>query len=287
MRYNPEQLADMAQAALLYEVMVQPKPGLVDPVDSGPHHDMNAFTFVNSAISLKPYLQEASRLGMNFAGTDMPRLFNQLRAAGRKAEQTMFAATHGVNTHKGAIFSLGIAVGATAHWCKTRDYDTDGVRRLVKRMLTGLTKHDMGRVEAEGAEAELTAGERQYLRFRSTGARGEAEQGFPSVMEVALPFLRNAEGPLNVRLLDTLMTLAGHVEDTNLVKRAGTRDVLEWMRSQCNRYFELGGAGSAEGMEFLLELNNACVERNLSLGGCADLLILTIFFGLLEGVIHA
>lgn len=287
MRYNPEQLADKAQAALLYEVMVQPKPGLVDPVDVGPHHDMNAFTFVDSAIALKPYLQEAGRLGVNFAGTDMTRLFNQLRAAGRRAERTMFAATRGVNTHKGAIFSLGIALGATGHWCKTHDYDTDGVRRLIKRMLVGLTKRDMGRVEGAGTEAELTAGERQYLRFHSTGARGEAEQGFPSVMEVGLPFLRDAQGTLNARLLDTLMTLAGHVEDTNLVKRAGNRDVLEWMRAQCDRYFELGGAGSAKGMEFLLELNKECVERNLSLGGCADLLILTIFFGLLEGVIQA
>jgi triphosphoribosyl-dephospho-CoA synthase len=285
MRYDPKRIADAAKSALLYELVLQPKPGLVDPVDAGPHHDMDVFTFIDSAISLGPYFQQAGMLGEQFDGSDMPTLFTQLRAAGQEAERTMFAATHGANTHKGAIFALGIAVGAVGHWCRDHDYDTKGVQGEIKDMLVGLTSNDLGGLPDKANQACLTAGERQYLKFRSAGARGEAEQGFPSVMQVSLPFLRRAEGPLSVRLLDTLMALAGHVEDTNLVKRAGSREVLGWMRSQCDRYFRLGGAGTSEGMAFLRGLNRECAERNLSLGGCADLLIVTIFFALLEGVV--
>lgn len=284
-QYSADELARMAQRALLYEVVVHPKPGLVDPIDSGSHRDMDVFTFIDSTVSLTDYFQQAACAGRYFTGDDLRDLFARLRELGIQAERTMFAATGGVNTHKGAVFSLGVAVGASGWWCRSHKYSTDGVRRTICGMLRGLTAHDFKRATDGGADRPATAGEQQFLVYGRTGIRGEAEQGFPAVIEHALPYLRGSAGPLNVRLLDTLMVLAAVTEDSNLIKRAGGVEVLDWMRGRVKAFFEQGGAGTHEGMAFLEELNAEFVERHLSLGGCADLLILTIFFGLMEGVI--
>ncbi|KFI45050.1 triphosphoribosyl-dephospho-CoA synthase [Bifidobacterium bohemicum] len=285
MQYDSRFIAQAAVRALLYEVSVHPKPGLVDPVGSGPHPDMTVFTFIDSAVALRDYFDAAARCGADFAGADLTALFERLRALGRGAEREMFEATDGVNTHKGAVFSLGVAVGATSHYCKSHDYGTTGVQEVIKRMLAGFTARDLRLLEGK-PDFELTAGERQYLKTGATGVRGEAEAGFPSVIDVALPLLRGSRGngDLNTRLLDVLMLLAGRTEDSNLVKRAGDPAVLDWMHDRSERYFSLGGAGTEAGMRLLGELNEECLERNLSLGGSADLLILTIFFGFMEGI---
>lgn len=106
---HARQLVSTALAAMLYEVSVNPKPGLVDPVDAGPHPDMNVFMFIDSAVSLRRYFDECVAAGEQFTGglTALPDLFQTIRPAGIEAEKDMFGATHGVNTHKGAIFFTG------------------------------------------------------------------------------------------------------------------------------------------------------------------------------------
>ncbi|UQS82925.1 triphosphoribosyl-dephospho-CoA synthase CitG [Bombilactobacillus folatiphilus] len=277
-----QKLAQTAQTALLYEVIVWPKPGLVDPVDSGSHQDMDIFTFMNSAVSLLPYFQAAGQAGQTFAGTDLWELFQQLRQLGQDAEQTMFLATNQVNTHKGAIFSLGIAVGATAYYCQQHDFSVLGVQQVVRNMLKGLTKHDFNEQTTDFSQT-LTAGQKQYRQYGMTGVRGEAEAGFPSVVQGSLPFLRRQTGYRQQRLLNTLMFLAAQTADSNLIKRAQSVAVLPWIKQQVEHFFALGGARSSAGQDFLTDLNQSFIQRNLSLGGCADLLILTIYFALLEG----
>ena len=146
-------------------------------------------------------------------------------------------------------------------------------------MLAGLTANDFSNLDQKDP-ATLTAGERQYLTYGIKGIRGEAEAGYPTVMQVALPALRRSHGTINQRLLDTLMAIVQATVDTNLVKRAQDPHVIDWVHSQAQRYFDLGGSQTAAGMAFLRELNQIFVTRNYSLGGSADLLILTIFIGL-------
>lgn len=269
-------IVDDALRALLYEVSVNPKPGLVDPVSSGPHPDMDVFTFIDSTVSLREYFTTCATTGVSFTGSALPELFTAIRPVGVAAERSMFAATKGVNTHKGAIFSLGILVTAAAYQL---EHDQLTLMSIVKAMLVGLTTHDFDHL-ADKPDAELTAGERQFLQFGITGIRGEAEAGYPTIMTVGLPALKRSKGTTNQRLLDTLIAIMGHSVDTNLVKRAKSNEIVAWAHQQAQQYFELGGSQTAEGMAFLAELNETFLQRNLSLGGSADLLILTIFLGL-------
>lgn len=275
---KPEELARLATRALIYEVSVNPKPGLVDPVSSGPHPDMSVFTFIDSSLSLQPYLTICAQAGDGWIGT-LPELFASLRRAGITAEREMFAATNGVNTHKGAVFSLGILVAAVAFVQKHRDTSVQGV---VQGMLAGLCEHDFDGI-SDLPESELTAGERLYVEHGLTGVRGEAEAGYPSVFDVGLPKLLTASGTLNERLLDTLLAILTYFIDTNLIHRAGTLDVLPKAQAQAQAILDVGGAHTAAGKALLAQMNDDFLAQNLSLGGSADILILTIFMALVEG----
>ncbi len=280
-------LAQLGTRAMLYEVAVNPKPGLVDPVSSGPHPDMDVFLFIDSATSLTPYLVDCATAGSQFRDAALPKLFQQLRPLGQNAEREMFRTTHDVNTHKGAIFSLGILVAVTAHQITVdNNYSLKQVIAMTKEMLSGLTQNDFKSLANKPKET-LTAGERQFVHYGKTGIRGEAEAGFPTVTEMALPFLRQRSGTIMARLLDTLIQIAGNTDDSNLIKRAGDSQITAWMHEQAEHYFALGGSQTVAGRHFLEALNQTFITRNLSLGGSADLLILTIYLALLDGTLSA
>ena len=269
-----EEIAQNALKALLYEVVTNPKPGLVDPVDVSSHPDMNVYMFIDSSLSLEEYFKQAAKIGFNFDGQDLRQMFKLLRQAGIHAEKAMFTATNNVNTHKGAVFSLGLFVCASSYCQKKGSNEFE----VIQAMTQGLVKHDLGKKSE-------TAGERQFLQYGKGGVRPEAEAGYPLVRDVALPFLSQTQGNLNVRLLDTLMKIASEIEDSNLIKRAGNVEVIDWAHKQAQKYLALGGYGSQAGKQFMLELNRIFKEKNYSLGGSADLLIITIFMGLQRGII--
>ncbi|MFT8824816.1 MAG: triphosphoribosyl-dephospho-CoA synthase CitG [Liquorilactobacillus mali] len=279
-----EDLAEIAVTALLYEVVTNPKPGLVDPASNGAHKDMDVFTFIESAQSLRSYFHLAQEIGFEFAGNSLPEMFNQLRRVGVEAERKMFHATNGVNTHKGAIFSLGIFVCATAYLQKNGVYSQSTLTATIKAMLINLLQNDFKEVSKKPKD-KLSAGEFQFLKYKTMGIRGEAAAGYPAVFDLALPFLKSTKGNINERLLNTLMYIAGHASDSNLIKRAQSLTILDEMKSWSARFFELGGSQTVTGIQFLNELDEVFKRRNLSLGGSADLLILTIFAGRIEGII--
>lgn len=278
------QFANLAVKSMLYEVTVNPKPGLVDPQTSGPHSDMQVFMFIDSAVSLTEYFAKCFAQGVKFKDADLTELFKLIRPIGVKAEATMFEATHGVNTHKGAIFSLGVLVCATGYVKQTEIPTSQKVLQVSRQMLAGLTSNDFKNL-ASKKPAELTAGEKQFLKYGLSGIRGQAEAGFPSVAKYALPYLKQADGTLNERLLDTLMIIVQHTEDSNLIKRAGNHEIISIINQKITHYFELGGSQTKKGYQYLLELNQYFMENNLSLGGSADLLILTIYLAFIDQVI--
>lgn len=265
-----------ALRALLYEAVTLPKPGLVDPVSSGPHPDMNIYTFIDSSLSLEKYFTDAITIGQQFSGEDLTKMFFELRKKGVVAEKRMFKATDGVNTHKGAIFALGIFVCAESY-CQKRQAE---LFATIAQMCKGLVEHDL--VEHNKIQ---TAGEKEFQKYGAGGARAQAEQAYPTVRETALPFLKKSTGSLQTRLLDTLMKIATVTADSNLIKRAGNYQVITWLKKRANKYLELGGYATNAGQKELELLNKECLEKNYSLGGCADLLIVTIFVGLERGYI--
>ena len=254
--------AARARAALLAEVSATPKPGLVDRANRGAHRDMDLDTFVRSADALAPYFADFYILG---AETPLARLLPALRARGLEAERAMYRATDNVNTHKGALFSLGLLCAACGALDRTGEALTaDGLCAFVARLTAGIT-------------AELrtagTNGGRAYQRTGSTGVRGEAEGGYPTVRTVALPALeaRLAAGDSeNDAAVFALVALAARAEDTNLLARGGPEGA-RWAREQAaalEKDFSIPAAAA---------LDRAFIARNLSPGGCADLLAVALF----------
>lgn len=254
-------IAELATRALLFEVCTTPKPGLVDCNNSGSHGDMDIFSFMASSAALTPYFYDCARLGMT-----QGEIFPKLRFAGKNAEAAMYRATGGVNTHKGAIFSLGLLCAAAGR----AGENAEDILAECAAICKGVTEHDFANVTMETAK---TVGERLYAQYGLTGVRGQAEAGFPAVREVGLPTLR--EGlkrglSLHRAGAATLLALLRATHDTNMIARGG----MESYRKTCA---ELEVLERFPEMETLADLDRRFIEQNLSPGGAADLLALTYF----------
>lgn len=264
-----EKLAALAVESLLEEVSITPKPGLVDLRNTGSHRDMDIGTFTASANALLPYFRECVELGQKTAENPPEETFSRLRQAGLRAERDMYRATGGVNTHKGAIFTMGILCGCLGRlW--TPETPVGGLSRLLE---------DAARMGQEALGADLpgssgaTAGERLYRSRGLTGIRGEVAAGLPSVMTWGLPVFRAclAEGcDRNAAGAITLLHLAAHVEDTNLYHRGGPEGAA-WAKEATAMLLPRPAMAQIEA------LDDAFIARNLSPGGCADLLAVTCF----------
>jgi len=268
-----DRAAQTAVRAMLYEVAVTPKPGLVDREGSGSHRDMDIFTFFDSASALAPWFRAFVLKGLNFHGN--PReLLAVCRYPGLLAEDAMFRATKDVNTHKGLIFSLGVLCAALGY------LHGNGLPEDVDALLTACSEMVLPvRGELEGALKERpTHGEAAYSECGFSGVRGEAAGGFPHVKNLALPLLRSLRGQglsANDAGAVVLLHLIAQVDDTNLLSRSG----LSTVRSVQNELQKRLGETSdpEELLEFARCLNRKFVSLNLSPGGCADLLAVTFF----------
>lgn len=276
-----DQISNIALRSILYEAILCPKPGLVDPITSGAHNDMDIFTFIDSAVCLREYFDKVYEISINYESEELSELFSVIREIGKEAEKKMLLETKGVNTHKGIIFSLGILVSAVGYLTKSKDkeeidYNTllTILPKVVKKMLRGLSKKDFSTIEHNYSNS---AGEHQFIAYDIRGARGEAEDGFPTIFNLALPYLMNHQGELREKLLDTLMFISANIKDSNLIKRSGSIDILQEISDIHQKYEK-----SDNKIKFLTELDQEFINRNLSMGGSADLLILTIFLYLLK-----
>lgn len=275
-RSDRELVSRLVTQALLDEVCVTPKPGLVDRANSGSHRDMDVFTFTASAAALWPYWGKCVEIGRETAGETAEAAFRALRREGQAAERAMFDAAGGVNTHKGAIFTLGLLCGAVG-----RLWKADAPCRDVERILTVCAELARCSFEKDFAEIRAekiprTAGERIYREQGITGIRGEAARGLPSVREVALPVLRralDAGKSRNDAGAAALLHLIAQVDDTNLIARGGM-EAARAARTACAGLLE---KNPLPDMEEIAELDRAFTRRNLSPGGCADLLAAAFF----------
>ena len=276
---------DCALRAMLYEIAVHPKPGLVGPCDAGAHGDMTRFTFIDSAAALAPWMALFARAGFRHGAADPGSLLPRIRRIGLRAERAMFRATGGVNTHKGLLFSFGlICAAAGLRAARNEPLSPEGVAALASRIVEGVVRRELESLRDAPPDRPLTAGERLYLRHGVTGIRGEAERGFPTVVNRALPFLRNAarEGrsPGDAGA-DTLLVIMQHSDDTNVLHRSGT-DGLRLMRGAAADILAAGGTCSEQGRGLTTAAMRLFVERNISPGGSADLLAVAFFLNFLS-----
>ena len=261
-RHDAETVGGLACRALLYEVCVTPKPGLVDRDNNGSHRDMDIYTFMRSASALWPYFAECARAGRRTAGRPAPETFDKLRLSGKMAEITMLSATGGVNTHKGAIFSMGLLCGALGRLDRALWRSPERVLSEASEMVRGLSERDFsGQTD--------TPGERFYLQYGVTGVRGEAEAGFPTVLQYGLPVLEaglSAGKSPDEAGAAALLSMLTRTTDTNMIARSD----METYRAVIAEVSAL----SDPDPDALRRLDREFIRRNLSPGGSADLLSL-------------
>lgn len=355
------ELACRAVDALVTEVELTPKPGLVDRANCGAHTDMSLETFYASAHALKPYFERYVMAGFerasafmlvpqskfmrkadapapgscassacrphdafasvtpardtvtpdaparNTTATDqkfIPQLAEELRRIGQEAEAAMLAATGGVNTHKGANFSLALILGAAGALLAQgaplpfSPNTTETLLDLVARLAAHLAGIDLAHVAATATAS--SHGEAIYLIHGITGIRGEASRGYPVLQQVLLPYLRHAsalrgddqtfsrghrggmspDASRDAILLAGLLLVMGELEDTNIIHRGGTIALAEHHRA-CHAI--AARATTPEALIIELErYDHELIAKNLSPGGAADILALGIFLISLE-----
>lgn len=313
--YFRNEAADLAAScavrALLYEVSSTPKPGLVDRNNSGSHKDMDFFTFLDSSAALIPWFRDFFCMGWDHAEEPDALLFSRLRFAGQKAEQQMFFATGGVNTHKGLIFSFAILCAALGrvHTSHVRPLPAhtviDSCRRLgacsladfqAKKIL--LPEQSKNRIAGKNTPVPVqgrngiaskntpvpaqTAGERCHEHYGISGARGEVAGGFPSARRLGLPELKRrlSEGySLNDAAVLALLSMISAVDDTNMIHRGGYQAAQDSKKEARRLLLTLTKENYKKAME---ALDADYIKKNLSPGGCADLLAVSLMLCFLE-----
>lgn len=262
-------IAELASRSLLYEVAVTPKPGLVDRANSGSHHDMNFYTFLNSSAALWPYFKQCAKLGMEYTDkSDFKALFSSLRKAGKSAENRMLHATNGINTHKGAIFTMGIVCAAIGAVKPDLRCDASIILDKCAKITKGVVESDYSDITLNTA---LTSGQKFYIKYGITGVRGEVESGLPSVLNYGLPTL---ERLLDIGLSEddagaiALMAIMAHMTDTNLIARSSRQTQLDCMK----RAEKLLSNDTLPKIDDITEMDYDFIRKNLSPGGSADLL---------------
>lgn len=264
---TPEKVGRLAIGALYREVSLAPKPGLVSPVDSGSHADMNFSTFVRSLQALRGYFPAIARLG-----TQMPT-YAQLQCCGVDAEQRMLQATNGVNTHRGAIFNIGLLCAAAGvESVRAGSCSAESICRCVADM--------WGPAIAATAKAVSDShGAFVQRQYGSGGARAEAAAGFPSAISIGLPAYRAAHKQTHCpqqAAVQCFFTLMAELEDTNLLWRGG-RQGLHFAREAATTFLDQGGVYSNGWQVRAQALHSEFVSRRLSPGGSADLLGVVLF----------
>ncbi len=271
-QYQSEFIAVRAYLALTQEVSTTPKPGLVDRNNNGAHKDMNVRHFFASANALRPYFCRCAEIGFLTRDADPKKTFRQLRPLGIEAEQTMYSATGGVNTHKGAIFSMGLLCAAAGR-LSPEDWQPEALLSQCAAMTGDILETDFSGITLENAK---TVGERLYAQYGITGIRGQAAAGFPVVLNTGLPTLQKglADGlSLNDAGAVTLLHLLAACDDTNLIHRSNRQTQLN-IRQQIQSLLE---SNPCPGMDIIEKLDAEFIQKNLSPGGSADLLALCYF----------
>jgi triphosphoribosyl-dephospho-CoA synthase len=267
---TPASIARCAANALTEELATYPKPGLVSFVDRGSHPDMDAECFLASIAAITSFFGEMAE-----AGAHGCRLLD-LQRIGISAEESMLEATGGRNTHRGAIYCLGLLAAAAG-------------KQMADGNLRGLP---LGRIVAESWSDEIllpdsllqtSRGLQMCHRYKLGGVRGEAKKGFPSVFKAGLPAFQTAliSTDREAARVHAFFAILEVCEDTTLLKRGGYPG-WKYAQTQVRRFLHRGGVASRNWKILAEEIHCGFVARHLTAGGAADLLAATLFVNHLD-----
>ncbi|MGL4403334.1 MAG: citrate lyase holo-[acyl-carrier protein] synthase [Fusobacteriaceae bacterium] len=274
-----EKLGDLVLKACIMEVSCHPSFGLVSPVSSGSHRDMDYFTFLESSLAIKEGLKQMALLG--YSSMESEDIFKLSRKIGIEAERVMFRATEGVNTHKGMIFLLGVVIQVMGKVFyefrneKEKIFEEE-FYNLIQYRIRDISKDilkDFEKIpEKEKLGKKLTNGELLYLKHGFLGIRGEVKEGLAVVFEDGIMTLKNSlesGDEKNLALVKTLLKLMSKVEDSTIVNRKGI-EVLKKVQKESEELFYNFS------LEKACQLEKSYIDRGISPGGSADLLAVTI-----------
>ena len=268
-----ERLADLAVDALIDEADLSPKPALVDRRGNGAHRDLHLGLMHASALSLWPMFKTMAEAALDIGEVGLP-LREALGRIGREGEQAMLVTTLGVNTHRGAIWALGLLTAAAA--LEPQSLHPNAVT---------LTAAKLALLDDRHAPQPMSHGAQVAQRYGARGAREEAQLGFPSVLQRGLPQLHKSRqqqaGEQNARL-DALLAIMTALADTCVLYRAGTAG-LHAMQHGAQAVLDAGGSATLAGRRHLHELDQQLLALNASPGGAADLLAACLFIDRLDG----
>ena len=255
----PYIIAHLATQALQAELDTMPKPGLVDKDNNGAHHDMDYALMQRSIDTLHPYFVKLALLGC----ADALPSHTAIRDAGIEAEKAMLSATNGVNTHKGALFSMGLAVVAAAH-----EKDTDSLQTTIKALAASFPDTN----GTHGSKAKLLSKGTTAIK----GALDNAREGYEMLFAEWLPFYIERRKERDAHTLHkTLLRIMCDLDDTNVIYRtdlATAEEVKQEARALLDNFSKAA----------LKDMDRHYTTRNISPGGAADMLSLTIFIGSIQ-----
>ncbi|NHJ85961.1 MAG: triphosphoribosyl-dephospho-CoA synthase CitG [Asgard group archaeon] len=262
--------------AILMEAICTPKPGLVDRNNSGAHRDMDLSTFMISSASISHFMAVSAQMAIEHRG-DLEDILPKIRSVGLSAEEEMFLATDNINTQKGLIFS-GMLIAAAAGYLSARetgDLKTTRILATVQGITKGIVQREL--IQMDKNEDKITAGEWIFIETGITGIRGEAEQGFPNADAAYQVIMKALASKVSLErgMIMALLFLMTRVDDTNILARHGS-DTLSWVRDQANKLMLSEDIYTDTWLERVYELDNEFIEQNISPGGCADLLAVSL-----------
>lgn len=260
----PYLIVQLAIRALILELDTTPKPGLVDRHDNGAHKDMDYDLMAQSIRALRPYFVQVATTPF-----EKPLQYvHNLQAIGIEAEKAMLAATGGVNTHKGALFSIGLAIAAAVH-SRFEIQDSKFEIQLGIKETANAVALATRQTGQSGQEVQATHGSEVVNRYQIKGALANAEEGYPLLFADWLPFYQSVkEEPY--ALHKTLLRIMATLDDTNIYHRTDA-DTALWVKHQAEE------ALKDFSVEKLEAMNRDFIIHNISPGGCADMLALTVF----------
>ncbi|WP_061995356.1 triphosphoribosyl-dephospho-CoA synthase CitG [Clostridium sp. ATCC 25772] len=273
-------LGALANEAMLSEASCYPSPGLVSPISTGSHNDMDYYTFIQSCSALHKYMILFANEG--FSEKSPKEIFKAIRKVGIDAERAMFESTDGINTHKGMIFLLGVSISATAKALHDNISFSD-IKNIIKDMTEGIVERELKNIDKN---KKLTYGEQLYVDYGIEGIRGQVEKGLPLVFDYALDILKKEKDlTLNDRLVHVLIAIMIYLDDCNIIHRHSI-EMLGISHKKAEEIIKLGGMKTKEGKEKIKELEEEFLKNRVSPGGCADLLAITLFFYLVEKTMY-
>lgn len=250
---------NLCNESILAELNLHPKFGLVTPYSNGSHNDMNYDIMIKGKDKILDSFVEMFFVGYN--SSDLEEIFVKIRKIGKVAEEEMLKVNNGINTYKGLIFDLGLIVTAIGYQLGNN----------LKESIFDIIKKLMLEIQKEPDDNIMTFGKIANQKYKIGGAKEEAKNGFPNVKKIINKY--NLES--RIEIYGALIDLIINVEDTNLLKRCGSIE----------NYIEIKERFKKVRIEDIDRITEKCIKLNLSFGGSADLLIVSIFLNKINQIL--